>query len=180
MRIRSSFRVEKKTQISQIIIIQHSTAPLWLESGIFGPSRSAQEAGSRSLWRVYSALLISVEESLTSKANYSTFMNSRQEGVRVGASDEMKVIFLHAAANAETFWSWLALSALRTKGLPRLDTMECETQWSWEKKSAKHTKDPDMLELCLACAAGSEGFAWICWVHRVHHGAPGMEGWRKN
>jgi len=88
--------------------------------------------------------------------------SSRQEGVRVGASDEMKVIFLHAAANAETFWFWLALSALRTKGLPRLDTMECETQWSWEKKSAKHTKDPDMLELCLACAAGSEGFAWIC------------------
>ena len=63
MRIRSSFRVEKKTQISQIIIIQHSIAPFWLESGIFGPSRSAQEAGSRSLWRVYSALLISVEES---------------------------------------------------------------------------------------------------------------------
>lgn len=89
-------------------------------------------------------------------------MNSRQEGVRVGASDEMKVIFLHAAANAETFWFWLALAALRTKGLPRLDTTECETQWSWEEKSAKHTKDPDMLELCLACAAGSEGFAWIC------------------
>ena len=88
--------------------------------------------------------------------------------MRVGASDEMKVIFLHAAANAETFWFWLALAALRTKGLPRLDTTECETQWSWEEKSAKHTKDPDMLELCLACAAGSEGFAEYIGCTMVH------------
>ena len=53
------------------------------------------------------------------------------DNLRIGASDEMKVLLMAGLEDTRTLWFWLAFASLLMKGLPRLDSTG-SAQWNWE------------------------------------------------